>query len=86
MILPSSRWKSRFGASTIRGMIDPTKENPYLFNTIGIIGVGLLGGSIAAAARRRNLTKTVLGAGRNPSRMRAAHTVRLAGPWHNEYR
>ncbi|QDT41181.1 prephenate dehydrogenase [Gimesia alba] len=53
-------------------MTEPTTENPYLFKTIGIIGVGLLGGSIAAAARRRKIAKTVLGAGRNPSRMRAA--------------
>lgn len=72
LILLPSRWKSRFRASTIRGMTEPTTDNPYLFKTIGIIGVGLLGGSIAAAARQRNLAETILGAGRNPSRMRAA--------------
>jgi prephenate dehydrogenase len=53
-------------------MIDPTTQNSYLFKTIGIIGVGLLGGSIAAAARQRKLTGKILGAGRNPARMRAA--------------
>jgi len=53
-------------------MIDPTTQNSYLFKTIGIIGVGLLGGSIAAAARQRKLTGNILGAGRNPARMRAA--------------
>ncbi|MCH9724337.1 MAG: prephenate dehydrogenase [Planctomycetes bacterium] len=53
-------------------MTDPTTQNSYLFKTIGIIGVGLLGGSIAAAARQRKLTGKILGAGRNPARMRAA--------------
>ncbi|MFK7776958.1 MAG: prephenate dehydrogenase [Gimesia sp.] len=53
-------------------MIDPTKQNSYLFKTIGIIGVGLLGGSIAAAARQRKIAENILGAGRNPARMRAA--------------
>lgn len=53
-------------------MIDPSTQNSSLFKTIGIIGVGLLGGSIAAAARQRKLTGTILGAGRNPARMRAA--------------
>ncbi|WP_298860114.1 prephenate dehydrogenase [uncultured Gimesia sp.] len=53
-------------------MTDPTTQNSNLFKTIGIIGVGLLGGSIAAAARQRKLTGKILGAGRNPARMRAA--------------
>jgi len=53
-------------------MTDSTTQNSYLFNTIGIIGVGLLGGSIAAAARQRKLAGKILGAGRNPARMRAA--------------
>ncbi|MCA9006140.1 MAG: prephenate dehydrogenase [Planctomycetaceae bacterium] len=77
MILWSARWKSRFGASTIRGMTESTTQNGYLFKTIGVIGVGLLGGSIAAAARQRNLAETILGAGRNPSRMRAAQQAGL---------
>ncbi len=58
--------------STIRSMTDSKTQNQYLFKTIGIIGVGLLGGSIAAAARERKLAETILGAGRNPSRMRNA--------------
>jgi len=53
-------------------MTESTTQNSYLFKTIGVIGVGLLGGSIAAAARQRHLAETILGAGRNPSRMRAA--------------
>tara|TARA_R110002111_G_scaffold168038_1_gene233872 strand:+ start:159165 stop:160046 length:882 start_codon:yes stop_codon:yes gene_type:complete len=53
-------------------MTEPTTQKPYLFKTIGIIGVGLLGGSIAAAVRQRNLSETILGAGRNPARLRAA--------------
>ncbi|WP_417380545.1 prephenate dehydrogenase [Gimesia sp.] len=72
MLQASARWKSRIGASTIRGMTDSSTQKDYLFKTIGVIGVGLLGGSIAAAARQRNLAETILGAGRNPSRMRAA--------------
>ncbi len=58
-------------------MTDPTTQNSYLFKTIGIIGVGLLGGSIAAAARQRKLTGKILGAGRNPARMRAAQKAGL---------
>lgn len=53
-------------------MTEPITQNSSLFKTIGIVGVGLLGGSIAAAARKRKLAETILGAGRNPSRMRAA--------------
>jgi prephenate dehydrogenase len=53
-------------------MTESSTQNSHLFNTIGVIGVGLLGGSIAAAARQRQLAETILGAGRNPSRMRAA--------------
>ncbi len=53
-------------------MTESTTQNSFLFKTIGIIGVGLLGGSIAAAARKRKLTGKILGAGRNPARMRAA--------------
>lgn len=53
-------------------MTDSTEQNQSLFKTIGIIGVGLLGGSIAAAARQRKIAESILGAGRNPSRMRSA--------------
>lgn len=53
-------------------MTESSTQNSHLFKTIGVIGVGLLGGSIAAAARQRQLAETILGAGRNPSRMRAA--------------
>ena len=37
-----------------------------------IVGVGLLGGSIAAAAKERGIARRVIGIGRNPQRLQAA--------------
>ncbi len=39
-----------------------------------IAGVGLLGGSLAAAVRRRNLARRIIGYGRNAARLQAAKT------------
>lgn len=40
--------------------------------TLCIVGVGLLGGSVALAAKRVGLAKKVVGLGRNPERLQAA--------------
>ncbi|MBM79273.1 MAG: prephenate dehydrogenase [Planctomycetaceae bacterium] len=40
--------------------------------TLGIVGVGLLGGSIAAAAKKRVLAQRIIGIGRNAERLQRA--------------
>ncbi len=42
-----------------------------LEQTLVIVGVGLIGGSIAAAARHRRVAQRVIGVGRNPQRLSA---------------
>jgi prephenate dehydrogenase len=46
------------------------------FDTIAIIGVGLLGGSIGLAVRERHLAKRVVGIGRDLARLREAENRR----------
>lgn len=41
-------------------------------NRLAIIGVGLIGGSLALAAKRQGLVAEVIGVGRNPNRLREA--------------
>lgn len=43
-----------------------------LFETVSIVGVGLIGGSLARAAKQKNLFGTVLGLGRGMSNLRRA--------------
>jgi len=43
-----------------------------LFDTITIVGVGLIGGSIGQAVRRRGVAKTVIGVGRDPASLNQA--------------
>lgn len=43
-----------------------------LEETLVIVGVGLIGGSIAVAARQRGVARRVIGVGRNPQRLSAA--------------
>jgi len=40
--------------------------------TVAIIGVGLIGGSIAAAVKTRSIARTVIGVGRTPARLEPA--------------
>ncbi len=49
----------------------PAAQSPP-FDEIAIVGVGLIGGSIAAAIKQRGLAKTVVGIGRRRDRMEAA--------------
>jgi len=44
-------------------------------NTIAIVGVGLIGGSIGMAVRQRNVAKTVIGIGRRQTSLRVARRV-----------
>lgn len=42
------------------------------FRVLAVAGIGLLGGSVALAARQAGLVQRVIGIGRNPQRLRAA--------------
>jgi prephenate dehydrogenase len=48
-----------------------------LEETLVIVGVGLIGGSIAAAARERGIARRILGAGRNSERLEQARKIGL---------
>lgn len=45
---------------------------PLQIDRLAVVGVGLIGGSVALAARQRGLAREVIGVGRNPQRLRAA--------------
>lgn len=53
-------------------MSSPPPDSDCRFGTLAILGVGLIGGSIAAAARSRGVVERVIGIGRNPQRLEAA--------------
>jgi len=50
-------------------MSQPTDAKPHEFETLAIVGVGLIGGSIGLAARARGLARTVVGVGRKQARL-----------------
>jgi prephenate dehydrogenase len=50
-------------------MTDPMCFIARRFETIAIVGVGLIGGSIALAAKERDIADTMIGVGRNPERL-----------------
>ena len=43
--------------------------NSFLTDTVAIVGVGLIGGSIGGALKRRELARRVIGVGRSPQRL-----------------
>lgn len=45
------------------------------FNTVAIVGVGLIGGSLGLALRQRNLAERVIGIGRSQTSLRTARRV-----------
>lgn len=49
-----------------------SRDQPSPKHVLAIVGVGLLGGSVALAARERGLASRVIGIGRNPQRLQAA--------------
>lgn len=53
-------------------MTTSSPHNPQIRGTLAIIGVGLIGGSIARAVRKRFPDAQVLGIGRSETRLRAA--------------
>ena len=52
-------------------------NSPPLEETVAIVGVGLIGGSLAAALRQRKVARRVIGVGRDASRLEAARTAGL---------
>lgn len=58
-------------------MPQPAASPPLAFNSIAIVGVGLIGGSIAAAIKARGLARTVVGVGRQTGRLEEARRARL---------
>ena len=57
-------------------MNEPPFSSP-LEETVVIVGVGLIGGSLAAALRQRRIARTVIGVGRDAARLAAAHRAGL---------
>ncbi|CAK9023193.1 Cyclohexadienyl dehydrogenase (Arogenate dehydrogenase) (ADH) (Prephenate dehydrogenase) (PDH) [Durusdinium trenchii] len=55
----------------------PPHHEPARLDVLGIVGVGLIGGSIAAAARQRGLTQRIIGVGRTLSRLETARSQGL---------
>ncbi len=51
--------------------------SPPLEETVAIVGVGLIGGSLAAALRQRKVARRVIGVGRDASRLEAARKAGL---------
>ncbi len=58
-------------------MYSETPSEKFSADTIAIIGVGLLGGSIAAAVRTRHLVNRVIGVGRSLARLEIAESAGL---------
>ena len=48
---------------------------PGHFGTVAIVGVGLIGGSLGMALKRRRLAQRVIGVGRSPDRLEKAHAL-----------
>lgn len=51
--------------------------SPCRFDTLVVVGVGLLGGSVALAARQRGIVHRVIGVGRTAPRLEQARTARV---------
>lgn len=49
-----------------------TNSSPTSFGTVAIVGVGLIGGSLAAALKHRGMTDRVIGIGRNRAKLQGA--------------
>lgn len=52
-------------------------DDPNFATNVGIVGVGLIGGSIAAALRKRGFAGRILGLGRSAPRLKQAEAARL---------
>jgi prephenate dehydrogenase len=57
-----------------------------LFDTLTIIGVGLLGGSLGLAAKKRGLVRHVVGVGRDANRLKQAQESGIVEEFHTTIR
>ncbi|QDT32586.1 prephenate dehydrogenase [Thalassoglobus polymorphus] len=73
MILRTRQKPTRASLSTILRMSRPLQQ----FENLAIVGVGLIGGSIALAAKKHGLTRNVIGIGRNEQRLKLAKEQKL---------
>ena len=64
------RFRLAFRLTTMRRMSEPPFH--LLEKTVVIVGVGLIGGSLAAALRSRRLAQTIIGVGRDFARLEQA--------------
>lgn len=55
----------------------PSADAPPLLDTVAIVGVGLIGGSFAAALRARGLARRIVGAGRSRATLLQARRLGL---------
>lgn len=58
-------------------MTAPTNDCSNRFETLVIVGVGLIGGSVAAAVKKRRVCGRVIGVGRSAGRLQAAQRAGL---------
>ncbi len=56
-------------------MISNTDNSNFIFDTIAIIGVGLIGGSLGMAAKRKGLVRHVIGIGRTEQKLMRAQIL-----------
>ncbi len=64
--------EAAYNASTMSASSRTPQQDPV--SILAVVGVGLIGGSIALAARRRGLVQQVIGIGRNLARLKAARS------------
>ena len=56
---------------------NPIAVVPTTFDTLVVVGVGLLGGSVALAARQRGIVRRVIGVGRTAARLEQAREANV---------
>lgn len=59
----------------------PSLPRPQTFDHVVIVGVGLIGGSIAKALREKGLARYITGLGRNAERLAAAQSAGVLDAW-----
>lgn len=76
-LLQSSAWYAAKGAAEVRidRLVEKRRGKMRKLDTVAILGVGLIGGSIGLALRHRNLARCVVGVGRSPVSLRLARRV-----------
>jgi prephenate dehydrogenase len=62
------------------------REGIMLFDTITIVGVGLLGGSLGLAAKKRHLVKHIVGVGRDGAKLQKAKDAGIVDEFHTNIR